>query len=95
MECSVEPRGRRHVETLVGAQPCVVVELLEVDLPGAVRPAAVEKRSGGAVRFVGDGQIERRCAVRRLSLGDPTEGVVGAEHDPGGDVTIERTRDLC
>ena len=73
----VDPRGRRHVETLRGAQARVVVELLEVNLD-AVQGAPVD--AGGPVGLVGDGQIERGCPVPRLRRGHAPERVVRREH---------------
>ena len=73
-------------------QPRLVVELLEVDAPCAVRPAVIENRSRRAVRLIGDREIERWGAVMRLSLGHPSQRVVGAEHDPGrAAVAVQRT----
>ena len=58
-------------------KPFLVVELLEVDLD-AVHGVPVD--AGGPVGFVGDGQLERRCAMPRLRVGHPPQGVVRREH---------------
>ena len=87
----VDARGCGHVEALAGAQPRVVVDLLEVDLPGAARP---DERARRPVGLVGDGQIERRGAVMRLRLGDPPQRMVRAEHGAGRACAVERAGDL-
>ena len=56
-----------------GAQAPVVMELLEINSPGSVRPSPPSKCSGRAVSLVSDGQSEFRGAVARLSLDDSSQ----------------------
>ena len=85
----VDPRGGGHVQALSRVQAFVVVELLEIDAASIVRSTDSTECSGRAVRLVGDGQIELRGSVVRLSLGDPSERVVGAEDHTGWAITAK------
>ena len=65
----VDPRCCGHVQAFAGAQGLGFVKQLEVDL--AARGAG---RAGGAVRLVGNGEIERRARPYRPVLSSPCAG---------------------
>ena len=71
----VDPRRGRHVKASLGIQSPAVVNESPVDLSSF--PSLVEF-AGRAMRLVGDGEIERRCAVFRLSIRNAPQGLVGA-----------------
>ena len=75
-------------------QSRVVVELLKIHLARSARSASFNKRAGRAVRLVGDGQIERWCAMARLGFRDPSQRLVRAKNHPGRAFAVERPRDL-
>ena len=77
----VDALRRRHVQALGGAKPRIVVERLEVHFfaARALTGDVVSNDAGGAVGFVGDGEVEGRRIVQRLRLAHPAQRVVGAE----------------
>ena len=85
----VDPRGGGHVQALSRVQAFVVVELLEIDALGSARSTDSTECSGRAVRLVGDGQVELGGSMVRLSVGDPSERVVGAEDHTSWAITAK------
>ena len=73
----VDALGGGHVEAFGGAQPGVVVERLEIH--PVLADKAVPDDAGGAVGFVGDGEVEGRRILERLRFAHLVQRVVGAK----------------
>lgn len=79
----LDARGGGHVHPFRGPWPVLVVDQLEVHGAIAFAFPFGPAHSGGAVRLVGEGQVELRRPVPGLGGGDLVQRVVGGEHNPG------------
>ena len=70
-----------------------VVERLEVHF--VLGHGVVAQNAGGAVRFVGDGEIEAWSAVPGLGFANPPQRVVGTEHGLDGAGTLAQKFGDC